>query len=517
MSIGTIVLVLVVALTSAGVVLYITKKSKNTQSSSDDSASIKTAIDYLDNHEIVLEAKNRAREMILEAKDKVLKIKDDLEKEISEKKSQLHTIEKENAVKKAELETWEKQLKIRESHVDEIEEAINKKKLELDEIYVAQTEKLNKIAGLTKEEAKKELLAAFDKELVEEKAKRIRAMEEEIRMNIDETAKEILVDAMRHGATDCVVEHTVSKVKLPDEEVKGRIIGKEGRNVRSFEELTGVDLDLDSTPGEVTISCFDPVRREVAKVALERLIADGRIQPAKIEEVVEATRNDIDKIILKEGQNLCHRVGAYDIPKDLVYMLGKFKYRFSYGQNMIEHTLEETRIGIALAHALGADVDTVRLGCLFHDIGKIVNDEEGTHVQLGVELLKKYNMPEKAIDCVAESHEDRPFSHIESRLVNLADHVSGSRPGARSEDYASYIKRLKDLEEIAMSFDGVAKCYAISAGREIRVFVNPEKVDDYSTSFLAREIAKKIEHNLTYPGNVKVAVIRETRSFETAK
>jgi ribonuclease Y len=322
---------------------------------------------------------------------------------------------------------------------------------------------------------------------------------------------------MRFGASDYVVEYTTSKVKLPDEEIKGRIIGKEGRNIRTFEELTGVDLDLDSSPGDIIISSFDPVRREIAKVALEKLLADGRIQPTRIEEIVQKTKDEIDHIMYKEGDNLCHKVGAYNVPKALIQMLGRFKYRFSYGQNMIEHTLEETRIGIALAYELHADVDTVRLGCLFHDIGKVITEDEGTHIQLGVDYLRKYKVSEDVINCVAEHHEDRPFSSIESAIVNLADHISGARPGARSEDYESYVKRLKDLESAAMSFDGVDKAFAVSAGREVRVFVSPEKVDDFSTSFLAREIAKKIELEQTYPGVVKVIVIRETRVTETAK
>jgi ribonuclease Y len=281
--------------------------------------------------------------------------------------------------------------------------------------------------------------------------------------------------------------------------------------------LTGVDLDLDSSPGEVMVSSFDPVRREIAKVSLEKLIADGRIQPAKIEEIVQKTTQEIEHVMFKAGDDLCHKVGVYNIPKELIQMLGRFKYRFSYGQNMIEHTLEETKIGIAIAHELNANVETVKLGCLFHDIGKVVTDDEGTHVDLGVDLLRKYKVDEEVINCVAEHHEDKPFSSTESAIVNLADHVSGARPGARSEDYESYIQRLKALEDAATSFDGVEKAYAVSAGREVRVFVSPDHVDDASTSLLAREIARKIELEQTYPGIVKVIVIRETRAQETAK
>ena len=351
---------------------------------------------------------------------------------------------------------------------------------------------------------------------MQEKGARVRQLEEEIKAESEEKAREIVVYAMKQAANDYVVEYSSSKVKLPDEEMKGRIIGKEGRNIRKFEELTGVELDLDSTPGEILISSFDPVRREVARVSLEKLLSDGRIQPARIEEIVSKVTGDVEKMIHKEGDNLCHRLGIYNLPKQLVTELGKFKFRFSYGQNMIEHTLEVTKIGIAIASEVGANLETVKLGCLFHDIGKVL-EGEGSHVQLGVDFLTKLKVKKQIVDCVEQHHEDKPFSSVESVIVHLADHISGSRPSARSEDYESYVKRLKELEDAAYSFDGVEKVYAISAGREVRVFVKPESVDDASTALLAREIARKIELEQTYPGVVKVTVIRETRVSETAK
>jgi len=313
-----------------------------------------------------------------------------------------------------------------------------------------------------------------------------------------------------------VVEHSTSKVALPDNDLKGRIIGKEGRNIRAFEELTGVDLDLDAVPGQITISSFDSMRREVAKIALERLVADGRIQPARIEEIVEKTRKEVEKLAFKAGDDLCHKVGVYNLSRDVVQMLGKFKYRFSYGQNMIEHTLEVARLGMALSNKLGAKTETVKLGCLLHDIGKVITDEDGSHVDLAVEFLRKHKVSKEIIECVGEHHSDS-HSSIEAAIVALADHISGTRPGSRGEDYESYVQRLKALEEAATSFDGVEKAYAVSAGREVRVFVSPERVDDASTALLAHEIAKKIELEQTYPGVVKVIVIRETRVIETAK
>jgi len=470
-----------------------------------------------DKEAAVNEGRAKAKEIILDAKDKALEIKGKAEEDARKIKEQALSQEKELAVKRAELSAKEKEIAEKARTLKTAKELIEKKKEEVENAHKKKQEELERITSLSKEEAKNELLKSFENELTEEKGKKIKEMEEELKKRSDDAAKEILVQAMRFGATDYVAEYTTSKVKLPDEDMKGRIIGKEGRNIHAFEELTGVDLDLDSSPGEIIVSSFDAVRRQVAKIALERLIADGRIQPAKIEEIVSKTKEEVEKIMYKAGDELCHKVGAYNVPKDLVQMLGKFKYRFSYGQNMIEHTLEETRIGIAIAHELGANIDVVRMGCLFHDLGKVVSDDEGTHVELGVKLLKKHGIDKNIIDCVAEHHEDKAFSSVESAIVNLADHISGARPGARAEDYESYVERLQALEDAAMSFDGVEKAYAVSAGREVRVFVSPDQVDDYSTKLLAREIAKKIELEQTYPGIVEVIVIRETRATETAK
>lgn len=465
---------------------------------------------------IVLEASTKAKEILLEAKDQALKITQEAQKDVVRIKSEVANLEKDIAAKEASVETREKLLQSQKQSIEDMKASIEKKKIELEKLVSEEQNKLEKIAGLSKQNAREELLKSFENELRQEKGKKIRAIEEEINHEVDEKAKDIIITAMRQGATDYVVEYSSSRVKFPDEEMKGRIIGKEGRNIRKFEELTGVELELDSAPGEIMISSFDPVRREIAKVALEKLIADGRIQPVKIEEIITKTQGEIDKLIYKEGDNLCHRLGAYNLPHEVIQTLGKFKYRFSYGQNMIEHTLEVTKIGMAIAAELQADVETVKLGCLFHDIGKVL-DGEGTHVQLGVDFLNKHKIKKTVIDCVAEHHEDKPFSSIESIIVHIADHISGARPSARSEDYESYVKRLRDLEEAAYSFGGVEKVYALSAGREVRVFVKPEQVNDDSAALLAREIARKIELEQTYPGVVKVTVIRETRVSETAK
>ncbi len=512
MDLYTFIIVLVSPLLGIGAYYLLTRKSlekKQIPQEPDAEAVSKQTL--------VLEARAKAKELIIEARDEALRIKSEAEKSADELRKKTERREKELDIKATELKVMEKDQVEKQEEIKNLQLKIKKNAEVIETAAKKKQEELEKVSNLTRDEARTELLRVYDKELAEEKSKRIREIEEEIRKNKDTLAQEILVDAMRHGATDYVVQYTTSKVKLPEEEIKGRIIGKEGRNIQKFEELTGVELDLDSAPGEIIVSSFDPIRREIAKVALERLIADGRIQPSRIEEIIEDTKKEIDHLIHKEGDNLCHRVGVYDIPKDLVKMLGKFKYRFSYGQNMIEHTLEETRIGVAIAHELNANVEVVKLGCLFHDIGKIVNDEEGTHVDLGVDLLKKFKVAEAVVNAVAEHHEDRPFSSIESAIVALADHISGARPGARSEDYEAYVQRMQSLEEAALSFDGVQKAFAVSAGREVRVFVSPEKVDDDSTALLAREIAKKIELEQTYPGVVKVIAIRETRVSATAR
>lgn len=309
----------------------------------------------------------------------------------------------------------------------------------------------------------------------------------------------------------------MSTVTLPSEDAKGKIIGKSGRNIHAFEKITGVDVDLDVSPTEVKLSCFDPVRREIAKISLERLIKDGRVQPAKIEEIVAKTKAELDKVMFEEGKNLCHAVGIYNLPNELMQLLGRFKYRFSYGQNLIVHTLEETRIGIKLAHELGLNVNVVKLGCLLHDIGKVSEEVDGSHVELGVKIAKKYNMPQGVIDAIAQHHEDEPFSGPEQVAVYIADAISGARPGARYENYDEYVQRLQKLEKIATEHAEVAKAYAIAAGREVRVILEPEKSRDDDVLVLSERIRDEIKEQLTYPGTVTVTVIRETRSQAVAK
>lgn len=373
--------------------------------------------------------------------------------------------------------------------------------------------KLEEISHITSEDAKRLLIEEVKNDLKADMAKEIKESEAETKATAHKKAQEILADAIKHGALDFLPEYTLSVVKIEDEDMKGRIIGKEGRNIRSFENATGVDVDLEER-GLIRISSFDPIRREVARRSLELLIRDTRIQPVRIEEIVELQKKEVNKILFEEGEKLAHAVDAYNVHPDLIQMLGRFKFRTSFGQNLVVHTLEETKIGMQIAHEIGANVETVKLGCLFHDIGKIVTEKEGSHVDLGVELLNRYKIPREIVNCVAEHHEDKPFSSIESMIVSTADSISGARPGARHEDLQDYMKRLRDMEAIAKSYEGVEDSYAFEAGREIRVVVNPGKLDDVETTILARKIKEEIDRKVIVPGVVRVTVIREFRVTE---
>lgn len=395
----------------------------------------------------------------------------------------------------------------------EIASYLVKKEEELEKKEHQIEEELEKISGLSSEEAKKMVLEEWEKKLSSEISRKIKAAEEQTKAEAGEKAKEILIDAIRHGVTDWVAEYTVSTIRLPDEEVKGRIIGREGRNIRAIEQSTGVELEIDETL-DLRLSSFDSTKREIARLSLEKLIKDGRIQPDRIEEIVNQTKAQMEQILFEEGKKIMASVGVYNLHPDLIKMIGKYKYRFSYGQNLALHTIEETRIGMALASELKADVNIVRLGCLLHDIGKVVTEEEGTHIELGVDLLKKYQIDEKVIACVAEHHEDKPFSSMESTIVWIADAASGSRPGARYEAHEEYLKRMTHIEETVRSFAEVSDVAAYQAGREVRVVVKPEQVSDNDLPLLTKKIAEKLEEDARYLGQIKVVAIRESRASE---
>lgn len=462
-------------------------------------------------------AQHEAKEIILKAKEEALQAKRDAEREASRAVNDSMEIEKRLARKEQLLEEKETQLNHIKVEAEQKVKETERVKKEYDENKEKILVKLEKIAQMTKDEARKLLLTAWEDRLKGDIAKRIREAEETIKKDATDKAKEILVDAMRYGATDYTSEYTLSVVQLPSDDYKGRIIGKDGRNIRAFELATGVDVDLEEE-GVIRLSSFDSVRRETARISLERLIKDGRIQPQRIEEIVKKVRTEVDQIILKAGEDMAHRVGIFNLPVEIVKYLGTFKYRYSYGQNMILHTLEETRIGVSLAHELKADVNTVKLGCLLHDIGKVVADKEGSHVDLGVELLKKHNFPKKVIDTVAAHHEDIPFPSVEAIIVYIADAISGGRPGARHEDFQEYLKRIKTIEDAAKSKKGVRDVYALQAGRELRVIVMPDEVSDDEATILAAKIKEELEEKFeVFPGQIKITIIREYRAEATAK
>ncbi len=409
-----------------------------------------------------------------------------------------------------DLIALEKKLIERQEKLENDREELEREKKELQKKKDDYMDKLQKVSSLTSEEARKELLAQVEEREVQTLAKIIKEREEEAKRISDKKAQEIVVESMRHGAVSYIPEYTVSIVRIPDEEIKGRIIGKEGRNIRAFEQATGVDVDLDEE-GVIRLSSFDQVRREIARRSLEKLIKDTRVQPFRIEEIVEETKKEVEKVMFEEGEKLSHEVGVFNLPAELIGVLGRAKFRTSYGQNLTLHLLETAKIGTHIAEEVGADVNIVRIACMVHDIGKVVPGE-GSHVKLGVDLLKKYNIPQPIIDCVAQHHEDIPFSSVESVIVHVADQISGARPGARYEDVEEYGVRLSEMEDIAKKYDGVEDAYAFEAGRELRVIINPGKLSDAETTLIADKIREEVSRSLAIPGEVKVTAIREFRA-----
>lgn len=455
------------------------------------------------------QAELEAKEIVIKAKEEALSLEKKAEEDAKKVSHDAIELQKNVQRKEAELNNLKRDLDKEKQSLEDQQKNVAEKR---DEILA----KLEKIAKLSQVEAKDLIMRGWEEKMKKEIAQRIRATEEEIKKTADEKARELITDAMRFGAVDYTAEYTLSVVNLPSDDFKGRIIGKEGRNIRAFELATGVDVDLDEE-GVIKFSSFDSVRREIARVSLERLMKDGRIQPERIEEIVKKTKEEVEKLIIKAGEDLCHKVGVYNIPFEIVKLLGKFKYRYSYGQNMILHTLEETKIGVALAQELKADVNTVKLGCLLHDIGKVIADKEGSHVELGVDLLKKNKYNQKIIDAVASHHEDTAFTSVEGVIVYIADAISGGRPGARHEDFEEYAKRIKTIEDTAKTRKGVQEVYALQAGRELRVIVKPTEVSDDDATILAEKIKEEIEEKFpTFPGQVKITIIREFRTFATS-
>lgn len=460
----------------------------------------------------------QAREIIQDARDEAFKIRKAAEEEAHSTRREILEIEKRVAQKEESLAEKLSAVEKVEEHAKSLTDALARKEQELAKVRQDLVTKLQKVTGLTVEEAKRTMLASLKDNLRTEIAKQTREAEEEVKATAKARAQEILVNSMIAGATDWVAEYTITTVKLESDEIKGRIIGKEGRNIRAFELATGVDVELDSdVAGEVRLSSFDPIRREVARIALEKLVKDTRIQPTRIEGEVQNAKALVEKDMSEAGRRAAYEVGLYNLPQAALDTLGRLKFRYSYGQNQLAAAIETGKIAKKLAYELGADPVIAGIGGTFHDIGKTEMEKEGTHVQLGVELGKIWGFPQKVIDAIAQHHEDEPFTSVESIIVHLADAVSGARPGARHEPVEAYIKRLTDIEKIATSFAGVDRAYAIQAGREIRVIVKPDIVDDEGIVLLSHDIRERLERELTYPGQIVVTVIRETRAVDIAK
>ena len=464
------------------------------------------------------EAENKRKEEIYKAQEEIMNSRKELDQEIRERRGEVQKQENRLIQKEENLESKINNLEKRERELDSQMAEYEEKSKELDVIKQDEMKELEKISRLSQEEAKKMLLSEMEKELTLEKVNLLKEMEQKTKETADKEAKQIISYAIQKCAADHSQETTVSIVSLPNDEMKGRIIGREGRNIKTLETLTGIDLIIDDTPEAVVISGFDPLRREIAKMTIEKLINDGRIHPAKIEEMVEKSREELEQTIKEEGERAAMEAGVVGLHPDIIKLIGKLKYRTSYGQNVLNHSVEVSNLARIMAEELGLDPKIARRAGLLHDIGKALDhDMEGTHVELGVEVLKKYKENDIVINAVEAHHGDVEPLSMEAVLIQAADAISASRPGARRETLEAYIKRLQQLEEIADSFDGVEKSFAIQAGREVRILVQPEKISDSQMTLMARDISQRIENEMDYPGQIKVNIIRETRVVDYAK
>ena len=469
-------------------------------------------------NEAIKSSESKKREALLEAKEEILRNRAEYEKEVKERRADLQKQERRLQQKEENIDRKTDAIEKKEEALAEKHEALLREQDEIKLIKRSQTEMLERISGFTAEQAKEYLIRQVESEVTHETAMKIKEIEARAKDEADQRAREIVATAIQRCAADHVAEITVSVVPLPNDEMKGRIIGREGRNIRTIETLTGVDLIIDDTPEAITVSCFEPVRREIARLALEKLIADGRIHPTHIEEMVEKARREVEATIKAEGERVVFECGVRNLHPELVKMLGRLHYRTSYGQNVLQHSIEVAHIAGMMAAELGADVHAAKRAGLLHDIGKAVDHEmEGTHIQLGVEFCRKYKEKEDIIHAIQAHHGDVECKTLVACLVQAADAVSAARPGARRENLENYIKRLEKLEEITGDYPGVEKSYAIQAGREVRVMVKPEQVSEDQMVILARELARRIESELEYPGQIKVHVLRETKVVEYAK
>ncbi len=467
---------------------------------------------------IVAEARAQQKDLILEAKEEKIRLAREAEEEGRSRRAELAAVERRLQQRDEQLDQRTDMLEQRDRKLMERERDLEATREQLARAQQEHIDALAKVSGMSAEDAKAALLEAVREEAEHDAVKLARAIERKARDEADDKARDIIVTAMQRVAADHTAEHTVSVVHLPNDEMKGRIIGREGRNIRALEQATGVDLIIDDTPETVVLSSFDPVRREVARLALTKLLADGRIHPGRIEEVTTKARAEVDLVIRQAGEHAAYEAGVPGLPTEILRLLGRLKYRTSYGQNVLLHSVETGHLAGVIAAEVGADVHTAKMGGLLHDIGKAIDHEvEGPHAGIGATIAQKHDLPFRVVNSIAAHHQEVEYACIEAPIVQIADAISASRPGARGESMETYVKRLEDLQAIAESFSGVERSFAVQAGREVRILVRPEEIDDLTASRLARDIVKKIEEQMTYPGQIKVTVIRETRAVEYAK
>ncbi len=505
-----------VAGVAGAVIGYLLMKSRLLQSHRDAEVFIQNA--EAESKRIVAEAESKAKTIALAAQEQKVQILEESEAEIQRRRREMERGEERLQRRQEALDSKLEQAEQRNRKLDQRQSKLDKREVDLTKLEEDRRAELERIASMSQEEARQELLAAVEQTTRQDMARKIREVEAQAMSEAEERARKVISAVMERVASEHVSETTVSSVPLPTDEMKGRIIGRQGRNIRSIEQVTGVDLVVDDTPEAILISSFDPVRREVARVALSRLVQDGRIHPARIEKEVEKAQQEVEKSIKEAGEQAVIEVGLQMLHPELVKLLGRLKYRTSYGQNQLSHAVEATHIAAMLAAELGANVQTAKMGALLHDIGKAVSHEvEGAHAQVGADIAKRYGVPADVVNIIASHHHETEQLTVEAAIATTADAISGSRPGARREALETYVKRIQALEDIGNSFGGVQQTYAIQAGREVRVIVRPDDIDDLAAIRLAKDIAKRIEDSLEYPGQIKVTVLRETRAVETAK
>jgi ribonuclease Y len=499
--IGLNILVLIILVVVAIVVInnYLRKQKVNTE-------------------KIILEANEKAKGIELEARDKALKKLQETEQEANRVRTELSHEDERLQRRRTDLDSRVERVEQREQNLNKRQSTVDKRANDIEKLYEQQMTELQKIGDLTKEQAQERVLAAAEKEARNDMARIIRQIEAEARQEGDKRARELIAGAIQRVASDHVAEVVTSVISLPNDEMKGRIVGRNGRNIRAFEQAAGVDVIVDDTPEAVTVSCFDPIRREIARRALDRLIQDGRIHPAHIEKVLLEEQRDVDRDIVEAGEQAVFEAGVTGLHPEIIKTLGRLRFRTSYGQNQLAHAVETSKLSSLLAAELGADIEVAKMGGLLHDLGKAMDyNTDGTHAMIGAEFAKHHGVNPRVVNTIASHHHEIDQESVEAIIVESADAISGARPGARREDLEQYIKRLRALEDIANSFKGVAQTYAIQAGREVRIIVKPEDIDDLESTRLARDIAKKIEETMQYPGQIKVTVIRETRAIDFAK